>query len=237
MNIVIFREVVTVKKTICSLLTLCMVLWAGAWLVACMEIPSSPHQSGKATEIAVYVLQKNNEDSTAQKINATEKANLKVHVNPSKFENDLEFFWYIDEDLLETGKTFTIDNPLIDEIPNRVVAKDKEGNSLEKFLDFETNTPPRIGSTLYPEKGAVFILTENQTITFKWYYVDIDNDPVESILHIDEQVYNVGTLTQIVQSGFKPGEHKFFVEVVDSYGDRSVSEERTFTVQSPAEEP
>ena len=211
---------------------------AGAWFASCAEIPGTPSLQGKATEIAVYVLQRNNEDSTILKINATESATLKAQVRPDNHESELTFFWYDEDDfLLGDGSTFFIENPIIDDIPSRVVAKDKEGNTLEKALVFNTNTPPRVGSTFYPEDGEIFTISKYQTVTFKWYYTDLDDDSVECFLYIDDQVYNVGALTQVAQSGFTPGNHKFHIEVVDSYGDKSSTPERSFTVKDSTEDP
>jgi hypothetical protein len=61
--------------------------------------------------------------------------------------------------------------------------------------------------------------------------MDLSNgDSLFHILEIDGIRYDVGTLLQVKQSGFKAGKHKFRIVVQDLYGDTDSLAYRHFYV-------
>ena len=68
---------------------------------------------------------------------------------------------------------------------------------------------------------------------FEWYSLDKDlsnGDTLFHILEIDGKQYDVGTLLQVKQSGFKAGEHSFRIIVHDLYGDADTLAPKKFYV-------
>jgi hypothetical protein len=57
-----------------------------------------------------------------------------------------------------------------------------------------------------------------------------NGDSLFHILEIDGKPYDVGTLQQVKQSGFKAGEHKFRIIVNDLYGDSDTLAYKKFFV-------
>lgn len=216
--------------SVCAALGICTVL------TACLDIPDAPDGSNKATEIIITVYQDEEDVSTHLKINTGKSATIKGAVKPTVPEEEITFTWYLDKEWLGEGATFLCQYPGIDDIPNRLVVSDREGNSLEKSFSITINASPKIYSNILPADSSEFHINFHQSVTFKWYSNDADDDVLENQLVIDEQIYNVGPLTQVSQSGFSPGRHTFYIIVKDSKGDTDKSQERTFFVYDPVEE-
>ncbi|SHK53253.1 hypothetical protein [Fibrobacter sp. UWEL] len=225
------------KKSIYTFFTLCISLGVCGALTACLDVPSEPSSSGKAKSVSVYVVQNSVTDSTLLKINTQDSAKFVAQVKPSKYEDQLTYTWYHDDDKLASGISYTDQFLLEEDVPNRVVVKDKEGNTLESNFTFILNTPPRLSATMIPADSTVFTIGEKQSIEFKWYYYDSDdNDEITSYLTLDNEVYTLGSLSSIVQSGFSAGEHSFSITVVDKNGDKASSKMRVFFVERPGED-
>lgn len=227
--------VMSAKKSIYTFLTLCISFWVCGMLVACLDIPSKPSSSGKVTSLKVYNVQNGIKDSTDFHINAKDTAIFIAQVFPDKYEDRLEYTWFHDNDELHYGKTFKDFFELEEDTPNRVVVTDRQGNSIEKTFHFILNTPPSLSSRIYPANNSEFLVDETQVIEFQWFVEDSDNDMVTSILTIDNQVYDLGNLTSIAQSGFSPGPHTFSIEIFDPYGGNAKSSVYHFNVINPEE--
>lgn len=215
---------------VCAAMSLCTVL------MACLDIPEEPSSSQKATKLFVSVVQEGIEDSTVLKINTSKAVSLVAHVSPSVPDGEITFVWYYNDEWMEEGSTYSSSMPSLDVLPNRLVATDQEGNVIETSFSVITNAPPRILSTIIPEDSSEFFIRENQPISFKWYVSDADDEPLENTIVIDGETYDVGTLTQVSQSGFTPGTHSFHIAVRDAHGDSDVSKDILFFVYDPKEE-
>lgn len=223
------------KKSIYTLFTLCIFLGICGVLTACLDIPSEPSSSGKATSLTVYVAQNGVKDSTLFKVSTQDSASFAVLVNPDKYESELKYTWYHDNDELCFDRVYTDIFVQTEDIPNRVVVKDKEGNSLEKTFEPILNSPPHLSATFYPADSSVYNVSINQGIEFKWYAYDSDDEKISTQLTIDKQVYHVGVLTSVTQSGFEPGWHSVKVEIIDKHGAKAESALHHFLVISPEE--
>ena len=63
---------------------------------------------------------------------------------------------------------------------------------------------------------------------FRWFWWF--RDTLFHILEIDGKQYDVGTLLEVKQSGFKAGKHKFRIIVRDLYGDTDTLSYKDFYV-------
>lgn len=224
------------KKSIYTFLTLYMSVLACGILTACLHIPSEPSASGKATSLTVYVSQNKTKDSTLLKISTQDTATFVAQVRPTKYKDKLTYSWYHDNEFLGSGATYTDLFLQNEDVPNRVVVVDKEGNFMENTFDFILNTPPRLGATTFPADSAHFYITKYQSIEFKWFVFDANDKELTSYLTIDSEEYNVQSLTSVYQSGFNPGWHSYKITVMDRHGDKATSPKRYFKIEDPMEE-
>lgn len=219
------------RSKIKRVLNLCIALCLGVLFAACLDIPSDPDTQGKIVSISVCTMQYGKTDSTLLKVNPKDSALIVTKVNPEKHKRDLKYYWYNNQELLDSGSTFPIIFMVNLLIPNRLVVEDGQGNTIEKNFHIITNAPPVIGSEATPaDKETIFGTTETP-IRFSWKTGDSNiSDELEHILEIDGITYPVGPLTEVLQSGFEPGEHTFRVFVADPYGDSDTLPLRHFYV-------
>lgn len=211
-------------------------LIAGTLFVACMELPDYPDISNKVQGVSVSVAQYGKKDSTILKINPRDTAYMVATVHPSPAK-DLDYFWYKGEELLGEGMEFGIEFMLDIYIPDRLVLKDREGNSLEKEFKVVINTPPRLDATTIPAAGDTLYGNEHTSFLFQWKAYNQDaNDTLQNLLEIDDVRYSVGQLNHIKQSGFQKGKHQFRVIVQDIYGDSDSTSWKDFYVENPSED-
>jgi len=215
------------------LLNICLALTLGGLFVACLDIPNDPDTSGRIESIKVHVLQYDQEDSTKLKINPNDSSALVAVVHPDDNEDDLQYFWYEGENLLGSGQVFPI--PVKEDflIPNILVVTDKQNNSRTIKFDVIQNAAPVLDSETIPSDGANITADENTPVQFQWKSSDTNDDKLTHILEIDDVQYNVGPLTKVLQSGFRPGKHSFRVIVNDSYGDADTLSWIHFEVTEP----
>lgn len=187
-------------------------------LAACLDIPDTPEPQNTASHVAVYAVQKGNADSTSLKIHPEDPATLKAVVHPRGLESELDFSWYRDS-LLGSGATFKISAyPEEDEIPNRLVVKDSEGNSVSSDFEITVNSPPTFTEDFFPAQGDTLYGTARTSFTFSWKAYDNEDTSLDYILELDTTHYYVGALEKIQQSGLQSGTHLFLVIVRDSEG-------------------
>lgn len=188
-------------------------------LVACLDIPDTPEPKNTASHVTVYSVQKGNSDSTSLKIHPENPATLKAEVRPKDLESELRFSWYRDT-LLGEGASFKIPAyPEEDEIPNRLVVKDSEGNSVSSDFEITVNSPPTFTEDFFPAQGDTLYGTTHTPFTFSWKAYDNEDASLDYILELDTTHYYVGALEKIQQSGLQSGTHLFLVIVKDSEGD------------------
>lgn len=188
-------------------------------LAACLDIPNTPEPKNTASYVTVYAVQKDNADSTSLKIHPEDPATLKAVVHPRGLESELNFSWYRDS-LLGSGVTFKIPAyPEEDEIPNRLVVKDDEGNSVSSDFEITVNSPPAFTEDFFPAQGDTLYGTVRTSFTFSWKAHDNEDASLDYILELDTTHYYVGALEKIQQSGLRAGIHLFQVIVKDSEGD------------------
>lgn len=188
-------------------------------LVACLDIPGTPEPQNTASHVTVYAVQKDNADSTSLKIHPEDPTTLKAVVHPKGLEPELNFSWYRDS-LLGSGSTFKIPTyPEEDEIPNRLVVKDGEGNSVSSDFEITVNSPPAFTEDFFPAQGDTLYGTVRTSFTFSWKAHDNEDASLDYILELDTTHYYVGALEKIQQSGLRAGIHLFQVIVKDSEGD------------------
>ena len=188
-------------------------------LVACLDIPDTPEPQNTASYVTVYAVQKGNADSTSLKIHPEKPATLKAEVHPKGLESELYFGWYRDS-LLGSGATFKIPAyPEDDEIPNRLVVKDGEGNYVSSDFEITVNSPPTFIEDFFPAQGDTLYGTIRTAFPFSWKAYDNEDASLDYILKIDTAHYHVGALEKIQQSGLHAGIHLFQVIVKDSEGD------------------
>lgn len=188
-------------------------------LVACLDIPDTPEPQNTASHVTVYAVQKGSADSTSLKIHPENPATLKAVVHPKGLESELHFNWYRDS-LLGSGSTFKIPAyPEKDEIPNRLVVKDGEGNSVASNFEITVNSPPTFTEDFFPAQGDTLYGTARTSFTFSWKAYDNEDASLDYILELDTTHYYVGALEKIQQSGLQSGTHLFLVIVRDSEGD------------------
>lgn len=188
-------------------------------LAACLDIPNTPEPQNTASHVTVYAVQKDNADSTSLKIHPEDPATLKAVVHPNGLESELNFSWYRDS-LLGSGSTFKIPAyPEEGEIPNRLVVKDGEGNSVSSDFKITVNSPPTFTEDFFPAQGDTLYGTARTSFTFSWKAYDNEDASLDYILELDTTHYYVGALEKVQQSGLQSGTHLFLVIVRDSEGD------------------
>ena len=124
-------------------------------------------------------------------------------------------------------------NALNETIPNKLIVSDKEGN--QQVLEFTVviNTPPVLSDSTVPASGDTLYGSQFSAFRFSWSSMDLDlysGDTLFHILEIDGKQYDVGTLLEVKQSGFKAGKHKFRIIVRDLYGDTDTLSYKDFYV-------
>lgn len=238
MNIVIFNEVSFMKKNKQSVLNLCLTLMAGALLSACLHIPSTPDDSPKISSVGVMVKQFDETRESPLKINSDEDAELIANVTPSKYRNDVKYYWYRGDNLLGEGLTYAIktddmasSKKIKKHIPDKLVIEDREKNRLDTTFQIIINVPPQLSTKTKPENGEILYGDSHTPILFSWQSSDRDeSEQLFHILEIDGFPYNVGELQQIQQSGFTTGKHTYRILVEDSLGDKDSIPEKEFFV-------
>ncbi|WP_290765285.1 hypothetical protein [Fibrobacter sp. UBA4297] len=208
------------------------------FLAGCLDAPDYPETARPVESINIMVQQGNNEFTTTLKVNPTDSATIKASVIPEKFQEDLNFEW------LHTGNNG--DTSLMlgqfytfypqrggSAVPNKLITTDREGNKQIQNFMVVINTPPVLADTTIPANGDTLYGALESAFLFEWMSLDLDlanGDTLFHILEIDSIQYDVGTLLQVKQSGFKPGEHKFRIIVRDLYGDTDTLSYKKFFV-------
>ena len=206
---------------------------ASAVLLACFDIPDTPDSTGKITSVEISISQFDENMTELLKVNSSDTATLVATVSSNAYSDKIQYYWY-SEELLDSGRTYTITPAMMtsaSSIPNRLVVKDTEGNSLESTFHIIINAPPRFSQQTAPADGDTLYGNSQTPFTFSWSALDNDvNDKLEYFIEIDSVTYNVGELTQIAQSGFAEGIHTYKISVQDSYGDQDSLPARSFYV-------
>lgn len=212
-----------------TMVVFCLMLTAT--LVGCLDIPDAPDSNRRIEYANVYVVQKGISDSTTLKIHPSDPATLKVDVYPRQYKKELSFEWFrtgifadsSDLKSVGTGDEFVIDEetaPIF--IPNTLQITDQQGNSMTVKFNVIVNTPPKMDSVTTPANKDTLYGTLSTSFPFTWGATDPDlryEDSLSYVLIIDSVSYDIGSLTQIMQSGFNEGAHTFQVLVSDSHGD------------------
>ena len=210
----------------------------GVCLGACSDIPDLPDSSSKIQDFEVYVHQSGENTFDPLKINSNDSATLVVHVVPDAYQDNVRYYWYNDEDLLDSGRSYPVSTVMTASpftvqnfIPDHVKIIDNEGNWLEKQITVIVNAPPEISDTTIPADGDTLYGNSHTPFLFTWYTWDRDEDDrIFSTIEIDGKSYTLGELDNIRQSGLGEGKHIFRVIVEDSRGDRDSIPARTFFV-------
>ena len=238
MNIVIFNKVSFVKKNNRSLLDISLALVAGVLFSACLDVPHAPNDVQKISSVNIFAKQFDETIEEPLKINSTEQAELIAEVTPSRFKNKVKYYWFNDDEILDSGATYTISTTYMASnflsrkfIPDRLVIKDSEGNSLETAISVKVNNPPQILAETIPADGDTLYGNSHTPFLFSWTSYDRDDGKgLNNILEIDGIQYNVGELQQVMQSGFNIGVHSFRILVMDSLGDKDSTAIQEFLV-------
>lgn len=210
----------------------------GIFLAGCLDAPSDPAEPQTVESISIMVLQKDNSFSTVLKVNPYDSATIQASAVPEKFQDELSFEWFYSSDkkdsLLKNGRSYSFyPNRSEGALPNKLTVTDKEGN--KKVYDFAIviNTPPVLSDSTIPADKDTLYGSSTSAFLFEWNSIDMDftnGDTLFHILEIDGKQYDVGTLLQVKQSGFKAGEHSFRIIVRDLYGDADTLPARKFYV-------
>jgi hypothetical protein len=208
------------------------------FLAGCLDAPDYPSALQPVESINISVQQKGNSFSTVLKVNPSDSATIKANVDPSKYQDDIYFEWFYSsngkDSLLSPGPEYSFyPNKNYGTIPNKLIATDGEGNQQTYEFSIVVNTPPVLADSTIPVNGDTLYGSETSAFLFEWYSFDRDfnaGDTLFHILEIDGTSYDVGTLLQVKQSGFKTGEHKFRIIVRDIYGDADTLDYKKFYV-------
>ena len=219
-------------------LNICLTLVAGSFFAGCLDIPETVSDSHKIVKIDVLVKQFGETSPEPLKLNSSEKAELIAEVIPSNEEDEVKYYWYSEEELLDSGKTYAVSTNFMESsflskkfIPDKLVIEDREGSTLEKEFTVIVNTPPRLSKITIPADGDTLFGNSQTPFTFSWLSIDNDEDEqLQNVLEIDGIRYQVGELNQVLQSGFSEGPHSFRILVEDSLGDKDSLPEREFFV-------
>lgn len=199
----------------------------------CLELPDAPDAPPEIDNISVYVKQKGVSDSSVLKISPMDSAILKVNVHPRQYRKELSFEWHNKSKSLGKGDSYTI-KPLASKnsIPTQLKVYDPLGSERTIQFTIIVNTPPHMLSFTAPAAGDTLYGDVETAFLFKWNAYDDDisyGDELHYTLVIDKNRYELGPLTEILQSGLIPGEHSAYVIVTDSHGDRdSVAAQKFF---------
>lgn len=211
---------------------------AGVLFSACLHVPHAPNDVQKISNVSVFAKQFDEAIEEPIKINSNEQAELIAEVTPSKYKNKIKYYWYNDDDILDSGATYTISTTYMTSsflsknfIPNRLVIKDEEGNTLETTFSVNVNNPPQILAETIPADGDTLYGNSHTPFLFSWQSFDRDGSKgLENVLEIDGTQYQVGELQQVMQSGFGEGRHTFRILVTDSLGDKDSTDKQEFFV-------
>ena len=204
--------------------------------IGCLDIPDEPQTDREVESVSLYILQDGQQDSSLLKIRPGDSAILAAQVYPRQYRKELSFSWIrqtiIGDTLLGTDETYTLPAYItIGALPNLLVLKDKVGNTQEFPFSIIVNTPPVMSLKTEPADGDTLYGSSNTAIRFKWNSADSDDNDFKQLSHtlvIDGAETHVGSVTEIMQSGFSEGKHSFRVFVYDSYGDADSLPEITF---------
>lgn len=214
-------------KRLFTLFNVGVAIMAGLLFVACLDLPNDPDIQNKIEKVSVFITQNGYKDSVLLKINPSDTSTLIAKVYPEKYKNQVKYYWYNDDEILDSGRTYTIPPSIAQTqqtrdwfIPKSLVILDNEGNSLETTFKIIANTPPHLLKGTSPFDGDTLYGNRHTAFSFKWTAVDYDEGQILSyVLEIDGKAYHVGPLTQIKQSGFSEGNHRYRILVSDTYGD------------------
>ena len=224
-----------------SLLDISLAFAAGVLFSACLDVPHAPNNIQKISNVSVFAKQFDEAIEEPIKINSNEQAELIAEVTPSKYKNKIKYYWYNDDDILDSGATYTISTTYMTSsflsknfIPNRLVIKDEEGNTLETTFSVNVNNPPQILAETIPADGDTLYGNSHTPFLFSWQSFDRDGSKgLENVLEIDGTQYQVGELQQVMQSGFGEGRHTFRILVTDSLGDKdSIAVQEFFVIDT-----
>ena len=222
-------------------LNICLALVAGGLFSACLHIPDAPSDNSKITSVDVSVKQFGELKESPLKINSDDDAELIAEVTPSKFKNDIKYYWYKGDETLGKGSVYTITTDYMasskkieKHIPDKLVIEDNEGNRLKTTFQIVINVPPKLSTETKPEDGEILYGDSHTPILFSWHSSDRDESgQLFHTLEIDGISYNVGDLQQVQQSGFTMGKHTYRILVEDSLGDKdSIPEKEFFVIDS-----
>lgn len=210
----------------------------GIFLAGCLDAPNDPQELQTVESISIMVKQKDNSFSTILKVNPSDSATIKASVIPEKFHDELSFEWFYSNEnkdhLLKNGSSYSFyPNRSGEDLPNKLIVTDQEGNNKTYEFTVVINTPPVLSDSTIPSNGAKLYGSPESAFLFEWYSIDKDlsnGDTLFHILEIDGKQYDVGTLLQVKQSGFKAGEHSFRIIVRDLYGDADTLAPKKFYV-------
>ena len=237
-NIVIFNKVSLLSKNNQCLLAISLALAAGALFSACLDVPHAPNDTQKISEVSVFARQFDEAIEEPIKINSNEQAELIAEVTPGKYKNRIKYYWYNGDEILDSGATYTISTTYMASsflsrnfIPDRLLIKDDEGNTLETTFSVNVNNPPQILAETIPANGDTLYGNSHTPFLFSWQSFDRDGSKgLENVLEIDGVQYKVGELQQVMQSGFSEGRHTFRILVTDSLGDKDSTDKQEFFV-------
>ncbi|WP_405322920.1 hypothetical protein [Fibrobacter sp.] len=210
----------------------------GVFLAGCLDAPSDPDDLQPVESVSIKIKQDKGDYSTVLKVHPSDSATILATVEPEKLQKDLSFKWYYTfegkDSLLQKGEQFTF-YPSRSEstIPNKLIVSDKEGNKQTYEFSVIINTAPVLSDSTIPVNGDTLYGTKESAFLFEWYSLDMDlanGDTLFHILEIDSTQYDVGTLMQVKQSGFKAGKHSFRIIVRDLYGDSDTIAYKSFYV-------
>ena len=138
------------KKTKRSVLDICLALIAGGLFVACLHVPNAPSDEPKITSVEILVKQFGETRESPLKINSDEDAELIALVNPSKFKDDVKYYWYKGDDMLGEGMTYAITTDDMasskKKIPDKEVIENHEKNHIETKPQVIIKVQPQIGA-------------------------------------------------------------------------------------------
>ncbi len=223
------------QQSFLRLLNICLALALGAVFVACLDIPDSPDTSLRVSSIKIYSIQYGKTDSTLLKVNPRDTARLVAIATPIESEKDLKFFWFNEGYFLDSGAAITIDVKYPKFVPDQLIAVDPLGYTQEVKVQVIANAPPILSSKSEPADGDTVYASRTTPITFRWYAEDVEDEELENILEIDDAIFSVGGLSQIKQSGFKPGKHTYRVITRDIYGEADSLPQKKFFVVDTTE--
>lgn len=201
---------------------------------ACLETLENPEYSKNGLEVSVCIMQNGNSCSYTLQATPADSFELKAVTTPEELEDSLDYYWVKKKTVLSTKKAFTTDTS---SVPDSLIAKDKNGNSLTVALDFIFDTTPELDSITVPRDSDTLYGNESTAFTFSFHAEDKDKgDTLFYTFEADSTSFYAGTFTSIIQSGFSPGKHKFRIIVKDILGLSDTLSYRTFFVKDTSGE-